>query len=359
MLRSISVSGLLLLALATQGCDVGSASADDKPAIVDPSSLEIGDDTDLGAGDDFGPTPLELHGKLHVSGTELRDEHDQKIQLRGVSSMWLNWENDGYAENLEGLKWLRNNWHVNLIRAAMGIEAPGGYFDNPEKAKAQVEQIVENAISAGVYVLIDWHTENANMQTEQSVAFFSEMAAKYAGVPNVLYETFNEPTKQVWSTDLKPYHEAVVAAIRAADPDNQSVIVLGTPTWSQDVDKAAADPVAGNNLMYTLHFYACDHGGFLVSKAKYAISKGLPLFVTEWGATKADGGTQGEVCQEKAQTWMDFLNPLSISWAAWKFDNCKDSTCFLSADAPLNGGWTSQFLHGEGLFLRARLQEQP
>lgn len=364
MLRSIAVPGLLLIALATQaGCDVGSASAganaDDRPAVVDPSSLEIGDDTDLGAGDDLGPTPVALHGKLHVTGTELRDEHEQKVQLRGVSSMWLNWENDGYAENLEGLKWLRNNWHVSLIRAAMGVEKDGGYIDNPEKAKAQVAQIVENAITAGVYVLIDWHTEIANQQTAQSVAFFGEMSAKYAGVPNVLYETFNEPTKQDWSLDLKPYHQAVVAAIRAADPENQSVVVLGTSNWSQYVDRAAADPVAGTNLMYTLHFYACDHGDALISKAKSALNRGLPLFVTEWGATKADGGTKGEVCQEQSQTWMDFLNPLGISWAAWKFDNCKDSTCFLSADAPLNGGWTSEFLHGEGLFLRARLQEQP
>src|SRR3954466_12196515 len=100
MLRSIALSGLLLLALATQGCDVGGSSAFGTAPVVDPTTLELGDDTDLGAGDDLGPTPVELHGALHVTGTELRDEHDQKVQLRGVSSMWLNWENDGYAENL-------------------------------------------------------------------------------------------------------------------------------------------------------------------------------------------------------------------------------------------------------------------
>ena len=168
MLRSFALSGLLLLALVTQGCDAGSKSADSQAPVVNPSSLEIGDDTDLGSGDEgFGPTPVALHGALHVTGTELRDEHDKRLQLRGVSSMWLNWEDDGYAENLEGLKWLRNNWHVNLIRAAMGVDqGTGGYFDNPEKAKAQVVQIVENAITAGVYVLIDWHTEQAHKQTE-------------------------------------------------------------------------------------------------------------------------------------------------------------------------------------------------
>ena len=357
MLRSLLPSGLLLLAFSIQGCDVGSASV---PApAVDPSALEIGDDGDIGT-DDLGPTPVELHGALHVSGTELRDASDKRVQLKGVSSMWLNWEEDGYAENLEGLKWLRNNWHLSVIRASMGIEASGGYLSDPEKAKAQVMQIVDNAITAGVYVLIDWHTEIANQQTEQSVAFFSEMAAKYAGVPNVLYETFNEPANQPkvleWSKDLKPYHETVVAAIREQDPD--AVIILGTANWSQDVDKAALDPVAGTNLMYTLHFYACDHGEYLISKAKVALSRGAPLFVTEWGATKADGGRDGSVCLVAAQEWMDFLKPRGISWAAWKFDNCTpDSTCFLTPDAPIDGGWTSQYLQGEGLFVRARMQE--
>ena len=355
MLRPLALSGLLLLALVTQGCDIGSTSPVEKPP--DLSSLEIGDDSDLGAGDDLGPTPVELHGKLHVSGTELRDESNQRVQLKGVSSMWLNWEDDGYAESLEGLKWLRNNWHLSLIRAAMGITPEGAYLSDPEKAEAQVSKIVDNAIAAGVYVLIDWHEEKAPDHQAASVDFFTRMATKYAGVPNVLYETFNEPTGLTWD-QIKPYHEAVVAGIRAADPEGQNVIILGTPKWSQDVDIAAQDPVVGNNLMYTLHFYSCSHGAGLISKAKSALGAGAALFVTEWGATSADGGLDGKVCLDKSQDWMYFLDPLGISWAAWKFDNCgKDSTCFLTTDAPLNGGWTSNYLKGEGLYVRARMQE--
>jgi endoglucanase len=360
MLRTTVLSGLLLLALATQGaCDIGGEAV--IPPPVDPSTLEIGDDSDLGAGDLGRPTPVSLHGKLHVSGSELRDASDKRVQLKGVSSMWLNWETDGYAENPDGLKWLRNNWQLSVIRAAMGVQPAGAYLDDPVKAKAQVSQIVDNAIAAGVYVLIDfhYHGEEKSIPAEEqaaAVAFFSEMSAKYAGVPNVLYETFNEPLDLNWSTQLKPYHEAVVAAIREHDPD--SVIVLGTSSWSQNVDIAAKDPVQGKNLMYTLHFYACDHGGYLIAKAKTALQRGAALFVTEWGATKADGGRDGTLCLTEAQTWMDFLKGSGISWAAWKFDNCTpDSTCFLTPDAPLSGGWTSQYLQGEGLFLRARMQE--
>ena len=118
----------------------------------------------------------------------------------------------------------------------------------------------------------------------------------------MIYETYNEPTGVTWA-QIKPYHEAVVAAIRAVDTDN--LIVLGTPNWSQDVDLAAADPVAGTNLLYTLHFYACTHKQSLRDKANKAISMGLPLFVTEFGATPADGGVtksgDNYVCEARDQ----------------------------------------------------------
>ncbi len=124
----------------------------------------------------------------------------------------------------------------------------------------------------------------------------------------------------------------MTAKIRAKDPDN--VIILGTPNWSQDVDLAANSPLWGTNLLYTLHFYACTHTGFLRDKAADAISKNLPLFVTEWGATHADGGLDGEVCDAEAQAWHTFLNQNHISWTAWKFDGCEDASCLLKEGAP-------------------------
>jgi endoglucanase len=180
------------------------------------------------------------------------------------------------------------------------------------------------------------------------------VAAKYVGVPNVIYETFNEPRGIEWPA-LKQYHEAVVAAIR--EQDEEAPIVLGTPNYSQDVDKAAADPVAGTNLLYTLHYYACSHKAWLRSKGDAALAMGAALFVTEWGATDADGGTNGEVCLDEAQHWDDWLNARKISWSAWKLDGCEpDSTCLLKPGAPVDGGWTDEYLHGHGLFVRGRMQ---
>lgn len=336
------------------GCDAASSSSSEDLGKIEARDPEYeGIDQDLGT-EDIGETPVQRHGRLRVVGRHLVDEAGERVQLKGVSSMWLNWENDGYAESASALRWMRNSWNLSVIRAAMGITPEGAYLSDPERARGQVETIVDNAIDAGVYVIVDWHDHDAHRRTDAAVEFFSEISAKYAGVPNVLYETFNEPLDISWKNELKPYHEAVVAAIRANDPE--AIIILGTPRYSQVVEVAATDPVEGENLMYTLHFYACDHS--FRSSGDYALSKGIALFVTEWGATSADGGRDGVVCKPQAQMWIDWMRARNISWAAWKLDNCvPDSTCFLTPDAPLEGGWTNEYLRGHGPFVRGRIQE--
>lgn len=105
-------------------------------------------------------------------------------------------------------------------------------------------------------VIIDWHDHNAEDHEEEAAEFFRKAAQKYGNVPNVIFEIYNEPIRQNWSETIKPYHERIVSVIRE---HSSNLIVLGTRTWSQDVDEAAEDPVHGENLAYTIHFYANTH----------------------------------------------------------------------------------------------------
>ncbi|MEV4385535.1 cellulase family glycosylhydrolase [Micromonospora sp. NPDC049580] len=298
-------------------------------------------------------TPVQRYGQLRVCGTTMCDKNGARVQLRGVSSMWLNWETAPYAENLSALTWMRDNWNLQVIRAAMGVEPAGAYLSDPGRARAQVETIINNAVTAGVYVIVDWHAHEAQNNQSQAVAFFGDLARRYGHLPNVIWETWNEPLQFSWTGVIKPYHQAVVSAIRAADPDN--IVVLGTPTWSQDVDAAAASPVAGTNLMYTLHFYSCTHGGSLRAKGDAAIRAGLALFVTEWGASNADGGLDGRACLPEAQSWIDWMKANNISWTAWKLDVGTDTTNLLSPGAPVTGGWNN-YLHGHAPFVVANMR---
>jgi hypothetical protein len=295
-------------------------------------------------------TPVGLHGALSVSGTDLIDEHGVRVQLEGMSSMWLNWDASRYAQDKDGLAWMRDNWNLEIFRIAMGVDAEGAYLEDPEAATQAVDRIVQNAIDLGVYVIIDWHDHDAITHKVEATGFFREVAAKWGEYPNVLYEVFNEPLAVDWTTQLAPYHRSLVAAIREIDPDN--LILLGTPNWDQDVDIAAADPIAGENLLYTLHFYACTHGAEYRNRAKTARSLGLPLFVSEWGATDADGGTDGIVCESEARAWHDWLDQANISWTAWKLDGCEppascDSSCmFKDRSVPTSGPFEDDVLNG-------------
>ncbi|WP_169731974.1 cellulase family glycosylhydrolase [Glycomyces arizonensis] len=329
---------------------------DTDPTDPDPTSPDPTDPTDdpTDDPDNQAPdgSPVAEHGQLHVCGTHMCDEQGDQMRLRGVSSMWLHWQTQPYAQNLSALEWMRDNWNIDVFRVAMGVEPEGAYLDNPGLWRSEVEKVIDNAATAGVYVIVDFHAHEAHQHQSEAVEFFSYMAERYGDLPNVIWEPYNEPTQVSWSGTVKPYHEAVISAIRAEDPDN--IVVLGSPNWSQDVDVAASNPVSGTNLMYTLHFYSCTHKDWLRDKADTAINAGLALFVTEWGASDADGGLDGQVCLDEAQRWIDWMSARGISWTAWKLDVGDDSTNLLSAGAPVTGGWDN-YLHGHAPFVIANL----
>uniref|UniRef100_A0A183BXM4 Endoglucanase n=1 Tax=Globodera pallida TaxID=36090 RepID=A0A183BXM4_GLOPA len=164
----------------------------------------------------------------------------------------------------------------NVVRAAVGVDLERGYMSDPTTAYNQAVAVIEAAISQGMYVIVDWHSHESHV--DKAIEFFTKIAKAYGSYPHVLYETFNEPLQGVsWTDILVPYHKKVIAAIRAIDAKN--VIILGTPSWCQDVDVASQNPIKEyKNLMYTFHFYAATH-----------FVNGLPIFVTEYGTCAADG----------------------------------------------------------------------
>jgi endoglucanase len=308
-------------------------------------------------------SPVARWGQLRVEQGRLVSEAGDPVQLKGMSSMWLNWDSANFAESKEGLQWMRDNWNLTVFRAAMGVTEQGSYLtseQNKANMEGKVRAVVQNAIELGLYVIIDWHDHEAADHPEAAVEFFGRMAAEFGAYPNVFYETFNEPLQVSWSDVLKPYHTQVVEAIRAQDPDN--IVIMGTPQWSQRVDQVINDRVEGTNLMYTVHFYSCTHRAQIRGFAQSAAAAGVPIFVTEWGATAADGGTNaaGMVCTDEADQWHQLMNQLGLSWAAWKLDGCTDLSCmFTNRTVPRAGGWTadSGFLNGHATYVIQKMQE--
>lgn len=265
-------------------------------------------------------SPVETFGALSVSENQIVGSSGDTVSLAGVSFFWSNskWKAERFFDK-EVVRYLDSEWNAGIVRAAMGVEGRGGYLELPAENRERVEVVISAAIDQGLYVIIDWHSHHAEDHISEAVEFFSVMAEKYGDHPNVIYEIYNEPLKNVdWSTVIKPYALEVISAIRAIDPDN--LIVVGTPSWSQDVDIAAKDPIEGfDNIAYALHFYAGTHKGKLRKKAQVALKSGIPIFVTEWGSVNADG--DGKVDHKSTKQWMRFMEKNGLIHCNWAMND--------------------------------------
>jgi endoglucanase len=293
---------------------------------------------------------VEQHGRLSVKKTSLVDKEGNAIVLKGTSFGWHNWWPRFY--NKSTVAWLQSDWNCNVVRAAIGVEPDGAYLQNPELAVRCLDAVVDAAIANGIYVIIDWHSHG--IKTEAARAFFIRAASKYKDYPNIIYEIFNEPVEDSWET-VKAYAEEIIKTIRSIDKDN--VILVGTPHWDQDIHLAADNPVAGyNNIMYTLHFYAATHKQSLRDRADYALSKGLPIFVSECAGMEASG--DGPINIEEWNIWLEWMDSHKISWAAWSVSD-KDETCSMIKDGTSSvTEWKDIDLKEWGKIVKNTLQKQ-
>lgn len=299
------------------------------------------------------------YGALQVIGTQLCDGNGNAVQLRGISTHGLAWFPD-YV-NAELFRELHDEWKANVVRLAMYTAEYGGYCSggDQKKLKQLIADGVQYATDNDMYVIIDWHIlsdGDPNTHKEDAKAFFGEMSETYSGYDNVLYEICNEPNGGTSWSSIKSYAEEIIPVIRANDED--AVILVGTPNWSQYVDQAAADPItAYSNIMYTLHFYAATHTDGLRSTMAAAIDAGLPVFVSEYGICDASGN--GAIDEKQANAWMELMDRYGVSYVAWNLSNksetsavfknsCNKLSGFTQEDLSSSGWWLYDMLTGKG-----------
>ena len=301
-------------------------------------------------------TPFANHGKLHVDGAYLMDSKNQKYQLYGMSTHGINF-GDEFSRyvNQEAFQTLVDDWNTNCIRIVLYPHDYNGYCNGGDQIK--LKQIVKNGIeyatNAGMYVLVDWHVHqyNPNDTKDEAKNFLAEIAKEYANYGNVLYEICNEPTGSPWDSDLKPYAEEVIPVIRQYA--NDAVIIVGTNTWSQDIEGPLSNPLAVSkygNVMYTFHFYANTHTDSYRSRVESAIQKGLPIFITEFGTCDASGN--GGFNATESQKWFDLCEKYKISHLNWSLSNKNETASAISSGCSKTSGWSESELTESGKLVR-------
>lgn len=317
---------------------------------------KIDEKTNIAKKDTSG-TPVANHGELQVKGTNIVDKKGEVYQLKGVSTHGIGWFPEYVNE--DAFKTFRDDWGANVIRLAMYTGEGQGYITGGDKTKLKelVNNGVEYATNLGMYVIIDWHIlqdNNPLTNKDESIAFFEDMSKKYKDYDNVIYEICNEPNSGTTWSDVKSYAEDVIPVIKKNNKD--AIIIVGTPTWSQDVDVASKDQITGySNIMYAAHFYAATHKEDLRNKIKTALDNGAPIFISECSICDASGN--GNIDYNEAEAWMDFINENNMSFICWNVSNKDESSSLIKSGCSSTSNWSDDDYSDTGVWFKEQINK--
>jgi len=258
-------------------------------------------------------------GRICGSGTYA----NTAVQLKGISLGWSNtgWESAAFF-NANTVNALVEGWKSEIIRVPIGYAENGGYKSDASNL-TRVKAAIDAALAKDVYVIIDWHSHDANNELSAAKTFFEDMIQTYgANNERVIYEIFNEPKQITWST-IKTYADNIISAIRAKGAKN--LVLVGTPEWSARPNAANGSYLSDNNVAYVFHFYAATHkttNGNNTGNPTYSqgittvLDAGKPVFVSEYGTGTSDGKGTHDAASTNA--WYNFMDANGISSCAWQ-----------------------------------------
>lgn len=297
------------------------------------------------------------HGRLNIKTGEagLYDKNGQKASFAGPSFFWScsapKYYNKDFVKNFVA------QYKAGIIRLAMSV-APGkyngfhvdqgdaaiwnkdNYYFNPEKTLEMIETVIDAAIENDIYVIVDFHEHHAERFVNQAKTFFESIAKTYGQCDNVIFEIYNEPLGNSsessitpWST-IKDYANQVIPVIRQY---SNNIIVVGTPSWSQDIQDVDNSLTSYGNIAYTLHYYANQHGNSLVSK----MDLGKPVIITECGN---DGSAMWDYINKAKEKGVSMMS-WSVNNAGYKPNNDNSKwSIFTDENQNFTGPWTSSDL---------------
>ena len=296
--------------------------------------------------------PVSYYGALHTQGNKIIGaKNNQQAMLRGISLFWSDATGNPYYKNTV-INWATDNLYIDVFRFAMGIQyydSDGGtreplissnsYMGAPEGLMNLLDNMVAAAIENDVYIIVDWHSHRAHQETSAAQTFFTKVAQKYKDVPNIIYEIYNEPVNGSggnWS-NIKTYANTISSAIRKY---TNNLIIVGTSNWSQNPQEGANNPVSATNVAYVFHFYAATHTkGSYSGNVSSALSK-VPVFISEWGTTNADG--DGSPNANNTNEWTSYMEQNLIPNCNWSFrqltshtDGKSEKSAFFDGSTPL------------------------
>ncbi|GHV11142.1 hypothetical protein AGMMS49938_01310 [Fibrobacterales bacterium] len=283
----------------------------------------------------------QVGGKGQLCGS--KTGNSTAIFVKGPSLYWSIGKGVSFYSG-DVVDWFVDNMQIGVIRAAMAIRYLGentglisesgsavlGYYDDKVSQKAMIKEVIDAAIVNDIYVIVDWHSHNAQNETSLATTFFTEIANEYKDVPNIIWEVYNEPVGAS-NSQINTHANAIITALRNAG--NNNLVLIGSPQWSQNASgQASSWGTAANaitkNVGFVFHFYAGSHsdiGGF---GANSAMSSGYAVFGTEWGAVNANG--DGGVATGTSDSWTTWMDNNKVSNCMWNVSDLDEGSSMFS-----------------------------
>jgi hypothetical protein len=272
------------------------------------------------------------------------------------------------------------------------------YAKYPTDYLAKLDQVVQEANAAGLYVVLDLHDnakagapypKEGTIPKVEDVSFWNVIAAHYKDNPMIMFDLYNEPQDPNWQTWLhgggqiggatSVGFQDLVNAVRSTGARQIIVVEPGSSgkgkygSNGQDPATAAQEGgwvTLGNirindaNVIYSLHVYQGVKDSPVAQDAKWGpILNHFPLYYGEWaflpnanGASHCQGISHDQAPTD-VENFLNYAASRDASWSAWDFAPphlIEDDTTFTptSLTVPWTCGDTNNTAAGMGSIIK-------
>jgi len=327
----------------TYSLDISDYDANGATWVTITISIQGGD----GAGHFyFDNARLTPPSPLHVDGNKLKNPYGRVVVLRGVSAIDIGtldvWDG-GVTELIDRVTNKSDpngnspGWYTKVIRFLVcpndsDVTDSPLTFDphNPDEPNNEatydlLREAVDYCAEKDIYAIICWNYKTSVVsKVEETDAFWTFMAPRFANDSHVLFEIFNEPNDDVSGGDpedwlsIRDYMQNWVDLVRTYAPHN--LVLVSGANWTHAIGPAATYPIDDGNVVYVSHIYAGSldtwaTGNITTCAAVY------PVMVTAWGYSLADANTTDDnwcngTVSGYAQPLLDFLEESGVGSVA-------------------------------------------
>ena len=268
-------------------------------------------------------------GRLHVCGTNLCNESNQPVRIKGVSTGGVGgekqYDNPQYGrindESIQSVK----RWGANGIRYFITANQKwmASYIGHEDAYINALKKMIDVAVRNDMYVIINWDPADnkradgsGDPLTSKAIEAFQKVANSYPNDPHILYELWNEPQVQNTWDDVKNHTAQVLPAIRSISKD--AVIFIGSPDANKNLAIPASDPLNYTNIMYSHHMYMRSMTNQTTEGFKKAIAAKIPIFITEWGP-EGEGHDTPQVTLPHTYRYTNLIEQYKLSYMFFGF----------------------------------------